>query len=79
MSEVSPEKVQAFVKEYGKLREKYGIDFMQVPSFVQAPLPDGTPAWALVVTPHAYQIGIPSTFMSNDNGTSTGHQESAGS
>lgn len=67
MPDVPEERITAFIAEYGKLREKYGIDFMHTPSFIQAPLPDGTPAWALVITPQAFPIGVPSPFMQDEN------------
>jgi hypothetical protein len=36
---MSKEKTDAFIKEYGELVEKHGIDFAHYPMFV----PDGTP------------------------------------
>lgn len=50
------DKVQAFIDEFGKLREKHNMDFISVPQFV--PTEHGT--WELKIVPQVMPTGTPS-------------------
>lgn len=62
------EKAEAFIKEFGELREKHRMDFISVPMY--EPTENGV--WQLRVQPQVVAIDIPSPFIpSHDDSQET--------